>query len=612
MKKCPNCGESYADDAKFCENCGAELDLPDEPLKLSCAVCGAELKDTAKFCGKCGARVIKTQKSVIPERCAVCGAVIERGTAFCANCGSAVNGSAGKAASASTSATAAHAAHAAQPGAKRKSGGSFIGRVSAFEKKHCVFTNAIIAVLAAVVILLSLLCPIKVNKVNVPAVDSESDTPTVVSAQYMEIDQSIYKIIGALPYLNLDMSDADDVAKLDEIIADYSAALKEMANEAQAWSERNKYASEKEVEKKIKELTEKHLKDVNQFAFVLALTTVGALDHISGTVGNEAQIADLLDTARATAVSGLVFAAVVAFMQIVLAAISAVFLVLAIIGIVRKRQYKILPYFTSALAVSGASLIVLALAPAVAVGGAMLAIALTVSLTQVVYSSVIAVAARKNTAAVVKNIVGCGAVIVAFFLLCAPVVNTELVNYAGKTQATQKVIGSLGAAFETLITFAMLLSFNISGGITDTKIEYVYSDASKASAVIVLILGAVAMAALLASVMIGLNRLTKNPEKNCRFDVFAFVGALCSILLAIVPAIIGAADSFPSDSILKLAYACRAEFVMRAYVYVSLAFAVMSVVFGIIFSPKAPTDTVSDVLENNDPVPQPAEAESAM
>ena len=47
MVPCPACGIANADDAKFCDECGARL-------ALVCTACGASLRPGAKFCRECG------------------------------------------------------------------------------------------------------------------------------------------------------------------------------------------------------------------------------------------------------------------------------------------------------------------------------------------------------------------------------------------------------------------------------------------------------------------------------------------------------------------------------------------------------------------------------
>ena len=49
---CASCGAVNAKDAKFCNNCGAQL-------KTICPECGAENTPTAKFCDNCGAPLVR-------------------------------------------------------------------------------------------------------------------------------------------------------------------------------------------------------------------------------------------------------------------------------------------------------------------------------------------------------------------------------------------------------------------------------------------------------------------------------------------------------------------------------------------------------------------------
>lgn len=75
---CKNCNAEFADDAKFCPQCGARVDG-----KTECRFCGREIEENAVFCMYCGRRL--DGKSV----CKKCGNVFEGN--FCPNCGAAVN-----------------------------------------------------------------------------------------------------------------------------------------------------------------------------------------------------------------------------------------------------------------------------------------------------------------------------------------------------------------------------------------------------------------------------------------------------------------------------------------------------------------------------------------
>jgi len=47
---CPSCGQPARPGAKFCDHCGA-------PLQVTCPQCGATLRSGAKFCDHCGAQM---------------------------------------------------------------------------------------------------------------------------------------------------------------------------------------------------------------------------------------------------------------------------------------------------------------------------------------------------------------------------------------------------------------------------------------------------------------------------------------------------------------------------------------------------------------------------
>jgi len=61
---CPQCHSDNSDDALFCEQCGAKLELP-------CSACGASINRNARFCKKCGAQIggaspsARTQPAVV-------------------------------------------------------------------------------------------------------------------------------------------------------------------------------------------------------------------------------------------------------------------------------------------------------------------------------------------------------------------------------------------------------------------------------------------------------------------------------------------------------------------------------------------------------------------
>ena len=50
-RTCPNCDTVNPEGVKFCQECGAQLNLSG---KVKCPACGAEFAPGTKFCGECG------------------------------------------------------------------------------------------------------------------------------------------------------------------------------------------------------------------------------------------------------------------------------------------------------------------------------------------------------------------------------------------------------------------------------------------------------------------------------------------------------------------------------------------------------------------------------
>ena len=54
--QCPACGAKNGKQAKFCQECGAQLEKPAPALNV-CPACGAVNEEGAKFCVDCGAKL---------------------------------------------------------------------------------------------------------------------------------------------------------------------------------------------------------------------------------------------------------------------------------------------------------------------------------------------------------------------------------------------------------------------------------------------------------------------------------------------------------------------------------------------------------------------------
>lgn len=74
---CPSCGKP-AGTGKFCNNCGASLDL------AVCPSCGKKNAQSVRFCNHCGSPMASAART---GKCRTCGEENPPGTRFCGGCG---------------------------------------------------------------------------------------------------------------------------------------------------------------------------------------------------------------------------------------------------------------------------------------------------------------------------------------------------------------------------------------------------------------------------------------------------------------------------------------------------------------------------------------------
>jgi len=77
MVLCPKCGFQNPQTAKFCNSCGAPMQVG----AITCPKCQASNPAGTKFCGSCGNPLQATTK------CPKCKTEVQTGTKFCPNCG---------------------------------------------------------------------------------------------------------------------------------------------------------------------------------------------------------------------------------------------------------------------------------------------------------------------------------------------------------------------------------------------------------------------------------------------------------------------------------------------------------------------------------------------
>ena len=76
--ECPACAKAHTPGTKFCQECGAKVEVAG---KIICP-CGAEVAPGVKFCQECGAKV-----EAVEKRICACGAEVAPGIRFCSECG---------------------------------------------------------------------------------------------------------------------------------------------------------------------------------------------------------------------------------------------------------------------------------------------------------------------------------------------------------------------------------------------------------------------------------------------------------------------------------------------------------------------------------------------
>ncbi len=609
MSKCKNCGYDNPPDNRFCGNCGAQL--PSEEL---CSSCGAPLSPDAAFCGKCG-----TPKS---KRCAACGAALSPDAAFCFNCGSPVSGAAKTAPQTTATPVNAQPAPNCANAPKKSAKQSFVeakSKVAAFEKKHCVIINGIIAVLAFIFIFVSLFAPVRMIASDPTAMLDDSTDSGYSESTVIEIDQSIWQVMGSIKYVSLDINNSSDRKLIQEVYADYSVAYKSVLSALSAWRKTHQFATEDAVNEKYAELFERYMSDINLLAFQFVFTTVGALDYLVGEEVEKEMEAALI-AQRNTAVLALVMALITAAVQIGIAVVSLIFLIFAIIGMVRKKQSKLFGYLLTALIISGAGLAVLSVSPLLSAGGAMFTVALMTALAFFGCAIGKAVMTDKGLLFIIKRATCSALSLIAFFMLCSNILSYHLIQSMNDVNVTQVVTGPLGMAFESIFT---VLDLNSVEGVTIG-----YSDASIVSCVAVLAIGLIAFSVLFAAMVKSLTVLANKTDRKPRIDVLSLVGVIALIAFATTPAIIAAADSMPvTDNGLGFStgVATMIKFVARAFVYVAMAFAIAAFVLELAFRPKNAKSYAATVApqqsggaaaqaavgaQTNNPAPQSAEADN--
>ncbi len=305
--------------------------------------------------------------------CAKCGKENGDGDKFCYGCGSPLDDDVAAAPPSS-------AAKVEVKGAKGKIV-AVRDKVHAFEKKHSVIVNALILVCAVIVLFVTLFAPIKVMAYyEYPVPDDESMT----TGHYVEVNQTIWDMVGAIGYIGLDKDNPEDAAKIAEIRQEYqNARMQGMLSD------------------------DRGLSDINYIAYVLAINS-----------GNG--FSDLFLNGGGAPFMSLVFGLVVVVLSIIMAVISLVRIIYAIIGLVKKKTPKgLYSYFGTMFGLNVASLALLVVSPMFKVGGGMLGIFMFFAVLMLVLGSLgTLVMGKAGLAVVIKKSAIALVMLIAAGLLC--------------------------------------------------------------------------------------------------------------------------------------------------------------------------------------------------
>lgn len=256
-------------------------------------------------------------------------------------------------------------------------------KVLGFEKKHSVIVNALVLACAVIILFVTLFAPIKVMAYEVGQV---SDDASGESYHYVEIDQTIWDMFGAIGYIGLDSSNPDDAAKIAEIKQEYTNAMRFAITE---------------------DMVADGLSDMNYIAYVLAAKS-----------GNG--FSDLFMNGGGAPFMSLVFGLVVVVLSIVMAIISLVRIIYAIIGLVKKKTPKgLYQYLGTMFGLNVAALGLLAVSPMFKVGGGMFGIFVFIIILMLLLGSLGSlVMGKAGLAVVIKKSALTLVMLIAACLLC--------------------------------------------------------------------------------------------------------------------------------------------------------------------------------------------------
>ncbi len=364
-----------------------------------CTNCGTQLDDDAKFCHSCGTATAPTAAQPAVEPAAE---------------------------QAATQPVPEQAAAPAQPAPQKKGKAKLLGareKTAKFEKKHSLIVNLLVLCCSFVVLMVSLFAPIKVSGyVGTSGArellygDVSTDGADYV---YMEVDQTIYDMIGALFY-----TFPGGMSK-ESINTEVSKELVAAASEYRLWRSAHPYASEIEMREAYAGIYADHLSNTNYLGYILANSApfVETQTDISYDDDGYEETTNYSTAYMGTFIASTLSVTIglaIAIIAIVMAILSLINLIKAIVGLCKKKTIvNFDKYMFRMLALSGTTLVLMWVSPLLETGGGMFGISMFVAITLLVTGILRSLFVRgDNWLGTIKRGVMALLCMLAFYLLC--------------------------------------------------------------------------------------------------------------------------------------------------------------------------------------------------
>lgn len=618
MRVCKKCGFENADGMKFCGKCGNSLTVGKRKT-VKCPACGASVDAEMNFCGKCGAtmhveeekveilsentatavhndqeteqqpqevetdRGISTARTSGIEVCANCGAMFDppdagfcavcgapKGKCVCKTCGTVNDASVVFCSSCGNNVKDVDNNRSSRPvpdgsAAKKRSYDSVRKKILDFENRRHLIVNLVALCVCVVMFFVSLFAPIKLTSALT------DDNGNSVDKNTIEYSQSIWQVFSAMGALSLDPGSESDVREIRSIINDYSKHLDEVNKtmsgyvllKGERWNE------------KYRQVYADIMSDVNILEYQIAISMPGTYEALNESDGEKltSNEAALLDSVYGASITTLIFAFICALIQLGIAVLSLVFLIFAVIGLIRKRTVKIYPLFLTLMILAGVGLTLAMAAPLLSAGGALFAVFILTSVAFLLSGLFGAIVNGKHVGFIVKKSVLAGVNFIIVLLLCTNVLSLTMETYAGSYSSMTANV-PLGSTLEQVITCA---TYNLY-----SKATIVFSDMTIPVGITALALGITTFGVMYFATVKSLSRLYRKTEHKARLSIETLVGIVLAVLFAIIPAVMSVTDTVTEQEGISV---IRSLLSVRAQVYVAIVFAVGAFVFGLVFNP---------------------------